>query len=282
MLRTLKSEFFRTAATRGFILAAAVTAALCFTVQIFYNSSNGKTYSVFEAIFSIDREIMLNNADFNPAIIISKALSGYSAMALPVTSAFPFVFAFISERNSKNMRFVISRTGRAKYYCSKFAAAVICGELCTMLGVLLFALTTVILFPGGQPAEMLADYLPNGALPTVVKKALSAFIYGAASVLPAFFLCSFCTNPYIILCVPFLLRFILETLFSEIINNAVSAGITDIYEKIYPFQPSSLSFIFDIRESKTLFTLIAVNVIIAAAVFAGFSVIMEKRADRGC
>lgn len=224
MIRILKSEFSRIAAGRGFILAIAVTAALCFTAQIFNNSANGKTFSAFEAIFSFDREFMLENPEFNPAIIIAKALSGYSSMALPVTAAFPFVSSFIFERNSGNMRFVISRSGRAKYYCSKFASAVICGGLCTMLGVLLFALLTVILFPSGHPAEIIAGYLPSGALLAVVKKALSAFVYGAVSVLPAFFLCSLCTNSYIILTIPFLLKFILQTLLSEIANNASCGG----------------------------------------------------------
>lgn len=282
MIRMLKSEFSRITAGRGFILAIAVTAALCFTAQIFSNSSNGKTYSVFEAIYSFDREFMSKNTEFNPAIIIAKALSGYSAMALPVTAAFPFISLFISERNSGNMRFVISRSGRAKYYFSKFASAVICGGLCTMLGVLLFALLTIILFPSGQPAEILAGHLPNGALSAVVNKALSAFVYGAVSVLPAFFLCSFCTNSYIILTIPFLMKFILQTLLNEIPNNATAAGKIDVYKKITPFEPNTLNYIFEMRDNETLFITIAVNVIFAAAVFAGFALIMEKRADRGC
>ena len=260
MLGAIKNDFSRSMANRGFAFAVVITAALCFTEQIFCDNVNGRVYSVFEAFFTFDRAFMERNFDFNPAIIIGKSLSGYSAMALPVTAAFPFVFAFVSERNSGNMRFVISRTGRLKYYFSKFA---------------------FILFPSGQNPDTIAEFLPYGALLFIVKKSLSALVYGAASVLPAFFLCSFCTNPYIILCVPFLLKFMLETLISEIQKNAISSGNISIYEKIIPFEPTSLNHIFEMPTDKTFFITIAVNVVFAAAIFAGYAVIMEKRADRG-
>ncbi len=281
MLGAIKNDFSRSMANRGFAFAVVITAALCFTEQIFCDNVNGRVYSVFEAFFTFDRAFMERNFDFNPAIIIGKALSGYSAMALPVTAAFPFVFAFVSERNSGNMRFVISRTGRLKYYFSKYISSIFSGGFCTMLGVLLFALFAFILFPSGQNPDTITEFLPYGALLFIVKKSLSALVYGAASVLPAFFLCSFCTNPYIILCVPFLLKFMLETLISEIQKNAISFGDIFIYEKIIPFDPTSLNHIFEMLADKTFFITIAVNVVFAAAIFAGYAVIMEKRADRG-
>lgn len=59
-------------------------------------------------------------------------------------------------------------------------------------------------------------------------------------------------------------------------------GNFDVYKKITPFEPNTLNFIFEIRDNDIFFITIAVNVIFAAAVFAGFALIMEKRADRGC
>lgn len=271
MLKTLKCDLARCIANRGFACAVIVTAVLCFSAQIYYDSSNGKAYSVFEALFSFDRAFMSKNSDFSPASVIETALSGYSAMALPVTAAFPFVFSFITERNSGNMRLSISRTSRRKHYFSKFISALLCGGICTMLGVILFGLFAFILFPSTQFPEILS----------LVKKLLSAFVYGAASVLPAFFLCSFCKNPYIILCVPFMLKFISETLISRIQINAAAAGDFDIYERTFPFYPNSVTLLFHIEANKTFFIIIAVNLTFAAAVFAGFALIMEKRADRG-
>lgn len=282
MLRTLKCDFARSIVSRGFICAIIVTAVLCFSTEVYSDHLNGKTYSVFEAMFTLDRDFMSRQVNFNPAIIARKALSGYSAMALPVTAAFPFVFAFISERNSGNMRLVISRTGRLKYYLSKFISSIFCGGLCTMLGVILFTILVFIIFPNAQSPETIAEFLPNEVFITIVKKAISAFVYGAASALPAFFLCAFCSNLYIILCVPFLLKFISETLLSDIQTNAATAGEYDIFDRTLPFAPSSASLLFEIEVNSIFVKIIVVNVLFTAAVFVGFAVIMEKRADKGC
>ncbi len=281
MLKVLKCDLARCIANRGFICAVIVIAVLCFSAQIYSDNSNGKSYSVFEALFSFDRAFMSNNSDFSPRVIIKTALSGYSAMVLPVTAAFPFVFSFITERNSGNMLFTISRTNRGKYYFSKFISAISSGGSCTMFGVILFGILVYILFPNADPPDLLERDLPNGVFTLLVKKALSAFIYGRTSVLPAFFLCSFCRNSYIILCVPFMLKFILETLLAKFQTNALASGDIGAYEQAAPFYPDAVSRLFDMPVDKVFYEIIAVNIIFVVIVFAGFVVVMENRADRG-
>lgn len=281
MLKTLKCDISKNIVNWGFICAIIVTAALAFTSGVYIDSSNGKSYSVFEAFLSFDRDFMRGEYRLSPLYIINGTLNGYyESMALPVTAAFPFVFAFAAERKSGNIRPTITRVGRGKYYFSKFISALLCGGLCTMLGVILFAGLVMILFPG-TPPETLAEFLPNGVFLTLVKKALSAFVYGAVSVLPAFFMCSFCVNPYIILCVPFMLKFMLETLISRIQTNAFSAGYYEIFDQTAPFMPNSASRLFYMNADKSFWITLSVNLTFAAAVFAGFYIVMEKRADRG-
>lgn len=281
MLKALKCDFLRSVINMGFLLSAAVTVALCFFDQICFDPSNGKAYSVFEALIAFDNEYMAVHAEFSPPVIINKALSGYLAMAIPITAAFPFVFSFVSERNSRNIRFTVMRTGRRKYYLSKFVSAIISGGLCTALGIILFGLFIYLLFPDVQSSQAAAEFIPDGVFLTLVRKALSAFTYGAASVLPAFFLCSFCTNPYIILCVPFLLKFIWETVLSQIQINAAIAGDIKVYNSLTPFLPSSSAQLFSMPTDETFFKIIVVDLLFAAAVLAGFSIIMEKRFDMG-
>lgn len=281
MFKSLKCDISKNLVNWGFICATIITAALSFTSGVYTDVSNGKNYSVFEALFSFDRDFMRGQFQFSPLYIINGTLNGYyESMALPVTAAFPFVFAFTAERNSGNMRQAITRVGRRKYYFSKFISALLCGGLCTMLGVIVFAVFVLILFPS-MPPEMLVDLLPDGVFLTLVKKALSAFVYGAVSVLPAFILCSFCTNPYIILCVPFMLKFMLETLISRIQSNAFAAGNYEIYDMTAPFMPNSASQLFYARSDNVFWITVGVNLIFTAAVFAGFYIVMEKRADRG-
>lgn len=282
MLKALKCDLLRCVLNKWFIMSAAITAALCFSVQVYTDNSNGRVYSVLEALLSIDHTVMAESSELIPPLIIGKALSGYAAMALPITAALPFVMSFISERSSDNMRFTVIRTGRVKYYLSKFFSALLSGGLAVWLGVNLFAVLVYILFPHTQSTEMLADYIPNGVFPMLLRTAAGAFAYGAASILPAFFLCSFCTNSYIILCVPFLLKFIYETILSTVQTNSVAAGDYEIYQQTLPFYPNAITFLFEIPFGKDFITIITLNLLFAVTAFFAFVLVMEKRADRGC
>ncbi|MCH5209191.1 MAG: hypothetical protein J1F04_09915 [Oscillospiraceae bacterium] len=281
MLKTLKCDFARVISSREFIAAVIVTAVLCFSTQVYVDYSSGKTYSVIESVFTFSRDFMAGRYEFYPPLIIKQALSGYSSMAMPITASFVFVMTFITERNSGNMMYTVSRTSRGKYYVSKFITAVTSGGLCTMLGVILFGIFVYILFPNVNSPELKEWAFQDSVFAALAKKLLSAFVYGMTSALPAFFLCSFCKNPYVILCFPFMLKFITETLLAKIQTNAWSAGNFNIYERIVPFYPNAASQLVDRAVDETFLPIIAVNVIFAAAVFAGFAVIMENRSDRG-
>lgn len=282
MLKALKCDLLRCVLNKWFIMSAAITAALCFSVQVYTDNSNGRVYSVLEVLLSIDHTVMAESSELIPALIIVKVLSGYAAMALPITAALPFVMSFISERSSGNMRFTVIRTGRVKYYLSKFFSALLSGGLAVWLGVNLFAVLVYILFPHTQSPEMLANYIPNGVFSMLLRTAAGAFAYGAISILPAFFLCSFCTNSYIILCVPFLLKFIYETILSTVQTNSVAAGDYEIYQQTLPFYPNAITFLFEIPFGKDFITIITLNLMFAVTAFFAFVLVMEKRADRGC
>ena len=112
----------------------------------------------------------------------------------------------------------------------------------------------------------------------------SSFIYGAFSTLPAFFLSSFCKNPYIITCLPFMLIYVWYTAINKLTIKAFELGDMEIYEKIAPFQPNSSAQIIHIKFSEMTVadqkTLIF-NGVYLTAVLAGFIVIMNLRTDQG-
>ena len=281
MLKILKCDFTRIIINRGFAVAIIVTAVLCFSVQVYSDQSNEKVYSLIEALFTLDRGFMTGKSDFSPPVIINKALSGYSSMALPVTASFPFVLSFTAERSSGNMLYTISRTSRRKYYFSKFITAITGGGLCTMLGVILFGISVYILFPNVNSTDLITQTFTNNVFAFLTKKLLSAFVYGMTSALPAFFLCSFCKNSYIILCVPFMLNFISETLLAKFQANAGASGNFNAYDLAALFYPNAASNLVYRTIDKTFWEIVAVNVIWAVIVLAGFVIIMEKRSDRG-
>lgn len=280
MIGSLKSDFCKTVKSAGFLAAVIVTFLLCFTENVYVDRTTARSYSVFESLFELDRQIMYRDDGFCSLMIFKNSLTGYSAMFLPILASFPFAVSQSAERNSGNIRFSIFRAKRMKYYFSKFICGVISGGLGIMLGVMLFGIFSVTAFPGIQhyPDLDLSYYAPNGVFAEVMKKLLSAFIYGCVSTFPAFFISSFCRNRYIILCVPFLTRFIRQTAINKILSNTRDS---EIYQMVFPFEPYAPSRIPYLKAGTQLYSTLAVTLITAAFMLFGYIIIMERRADKG-
>lgn len=280
MIKSLKCDLHKTMLSTGFVAAIFIAFLLCFTENIYIDSKTMQAFSVFEVLFKFKRSFMESNTSFYSLSVFGSAFSGYSAMFLPVLASFPFVFSQSAERNSGNIRFSIYRTKRLKYYLSKFICAVLSGGICIMLGVLFFGIFSCCAFPGIEyyPHLNLENYAPDGVFAEVGKKLLSSLIYGAVNAIPAFFLSSFCRNRYIILCVPFLMRFMLDTATKKITANSPDYNI---YEMVFPFESYAPSQIPYLKAGVMLYSTIAVTVIFSAVMLLGYIIIMELRTDKG-
>ncbi len=285
-LKTLRCDLEKTTMNLGFFGAVILTCILCFTASAYTDTATDKTYSVLEAFFSIDKELLRTNYSFSNVTLFSKALSGYITMFLPIIAAFPFMVSFCAERNSGLMRFTITRAGKIKYCASKFAASFLSGGLATLLGVMLYGIIIWIVFPDfsgyNVPQEQLMWVLPHGTGMTVIRTMLAAFLYGAVTTIPAFFISSFCKNPYLITCIPFLFVYIWDTALSKIAAKGLENMDYGIYDKIGPFFPYGLADIvnwteWDFRITAT----ILFNCVYFLMGFAGFFIIMNHRTDKG-
>ncbi|MDE6148754.1 MAG: hypothetical protein K2F81_01490 [Ruminococcus sp.] len=286
-MKSLRCDLNKTIINSGFIGAVFITCMLCFTAYAYIDGATSKTYSVFEALFTLDKDIIQTNSDFASIFIFRKAMSGYITMFLPIIVAFPFMVSFCAERNNGLMRFTITRIGKYKYYFSKFFASFISGGLAVLIGVAMFGLISVILFPELSSYNLTPDemegLLPEGVSISIIKTLISAFAYGAVSTLPAFMLSSFCKNPYLITCIPFLLTYIWNTTLEKLISKGIETGDFEIYDRLYPFYPNAVANLcysseFDLAAKKT----ILFNVVYLAVILIGFILIMNKRKDKGC
>lgn len=129
MIKNLKCDLNKTMFSIGSLAAIFVVFLLCFTENIYIDSSTMQAFSVFEALFKFNRSFVESEASFCSLLVFESTFSGYSAMFLPVLASFPFVFSQSAERNSGNIRFSIFRTKRLKYYLSKFICAVLSGGI---------------------------------------------------------------------------------------------------------------------------------------------------------
>ena len=282
----LRQDLNKTIINIGFLGAAAICAILCFTSTAYIDDSTSKSYSVFEAIVTLDRELIESDSSFAWTSLLASGLSGYAAMFLPIIVAFPFMVSFCAERNSTLMRYTISRSGKMNYYMSKFTASVISGGLAAMLGVAFYGICLYIIFPDNSSYEIDPELLEilnvHSNFETVVRTLTGVFLFGAFSTLPAFFISSFCTNPYLITCVPFLLVYIWNTAINKLIANCWTNENYEMMEILYDFAPESVMNL----SSKTEFDASAKHTICMFAAFlivslVGFSIIMNLRKDKG-
>ena len=63
----LRSDLNKTLLNIGFAGAVLLTFLLCFTAPAYTDNNTMKSYSVFEALFSIDRKFIQSNIDFASA-----------------------------------------------------------------------------------------------------------------------------------------------------------------------------------------------------------------------
>ena len=291
-LHTLKQDLNKTVINLGFVGASLMTCILAFTGFAYRDDSNDKSYSIFEALFSFDREFIESRHEFAWTTLFGSGLSGYISMFIPIIVAFPFMVSFCAERNNGLMRFTISRTGKLRYYLSKFCASFIGGGIAVLLGMILFGIILRITFPSaysyGLDDEMLSWLIPDGELAAVCRILLSSFIYGAFSTLPAFFLSYFCKNPYIITCLPFMLVYVWQTAISKLqvkLFENTGEGFDQKYlDRLTAFSPDSPRYIASVDFSELSYmhkNVLIFNGVYLAALLTGFIVIMNLRTDKG-
>ena len=283
--KTLRCDINKTFVNIGFVGAVGLTFLLCFTAPAYIDNNNMKTYSIFEALFSMDRKFVESHFEFASNTLGRLGMNGYLTLFLPIIVAFPFMVAFCTERNNGNIRFVIQRTGKMRYYISKFVSCFLSGGLAVLIGILMFMIAMHILFPPLSSYNIDAEVYGGIAqqqseLVLNFRYLFSNFLNGAIATMPAFFLSSFCKNPYIITCIPFMFTYVWETVISKLTTSAIDRMDMDALEKIAPFYPSSAQNMFDERTAVAV-TSVIFNTAFVAVFLIGFILIMSRTRDKG-
>lgn len=284
-LKTLRCDMNKTVVNIGFVGAILLTFILGFTAAAYIDNNNMKTYSIFEALFSMDRKFVESHFEFASNTLGRLGMNGYLTLFLPIIVAFPFMVAFCTERNNGNIRFVIQRTGKMRYYLSKFVSCFLSGGLAVLIGILMFMIAMHILFPPLSSYNIDAEVYGGIAqqqseLVLNFRYLFSNFLNGAIATMPAFFLSSFCKNPYIITCIPFMFTYVWETVISKLTSAAIDKMDNETLERITPFKPSSAQNMF--VDNKTIaVTSVVFNTALVLVFLAGFVVIMDKTRDKG-
>ena len=293
MHRIIKTDFYKIVTGYGMYLCVLFTIILCFGTSIHIDMMNNDQYSVIRSLISFDREFMLSSYDFISINVALKGAGSWLSMFIPIISAFAYIPLVCDESESKSIRYAVFRSSKLKFYLSRFITAVLSGGFAVMIGYMVFCGMVFILFPGiGEfPAETrefyiqyLSDVYPStadfGIGSALLIKFVEIFVYGAIAAIPSILLTAVSKNKYVVLCIPFFIKYALTQTSIKLIAQAYSNGegvggkLTEISNMI------NLDYVLQIYEMKG-YKLIAVYIIVAISTLALYLFIQLRRFDSG-
>ena len=298
-INVIRKDLNKTVFSIGFLSCVIVTTILCMTAVIHIEPSNAREFTVFEVLLKFDREFLLTDVNFSSIVVFTKALSNYFFMFAPIISALPFISIYLTERNSGYIRMTIARTGKFRYYFSKLVTAFIGGGLGIVIGVVIFGLMAAILFPSlshfsaedieygmhmyTNGMSIISNaFLSIGSPAIVVLRLISVFLFGGMSAMTAYALSSFIRNKYLVLCIPFLIVYIHDSIKGKIVISSFHSGDGEIgtLGKLLSYSTTSnLLYIFHPFDDVLYTIIFSLAALVTALIL--FTVFMNRRVDLG-
>lgn len=295
MIRNIRTNIYKILTGYGFYICIIFTAVLCFSAYIYEDSMNGDKYSVFMAYKTFDKDFMLSDTRFCSFEVMLKGAGSWLSLFIPLISAFAFIPLVCDEYEAKSVRFEIFRSSKLCYNLSKFITACLCGGFAVMLGFGLFTLADYALFPNinEYSAELKKTYeeflvysyldiTQNGYGFIILKKLGEMFLYGAVCAAPAIMFTGFIRNKYLVLCIPFFIKYAVSQTCIKLQSQAVSDYNnvdTEMLKISSIFNPDALSYLSDFGNDKKLVLIYNGVLLFSAAVI--YLITQSRRLDSG-
>ena len=293
-IKTTIINLRKTVTGYGFWVCAGFTVILCFSANIYTDVIKNDRYSVFSSLRTFDREFMLSDTSFCSFNVIQRSVSGWLSLFIPIIAAFAFIPLVCDEYEAKSVRFEIFRAGKRSFHLSRFLTALVCGGLAVTIGFAVFSVLAFLLFPGigeydPMKREMLLESLSctfpeikNSLVLPMLKTLGVVFLYGAVSAVPAITLTAVIRNKYLVLCIPFFLKYAVGQTCIKMQSQAVADyGHTDkgMMKLACIVNPDSLAYLPQMGELKAAVLLYSGGLVLAA--LAVFIIIQSRRSDSG-
>lgn len=277
-MRNFFVSFRKNLTSLGFLLCVGMTVVLLFSAEVYYDYGTQTRYSAFRALTDLSPEERAANSELSSFIVVQNARGSWFTLFAPIIAAFCFVPTMCVEREQNAVRFQVFRTTKLNYHISQFISGVITGGLAMALGYIIFAAAAFALFPSVSEINGFADMMPDMEF-NLPELTLGVWLFGAFWSIPAMFLTSVLQNKYLILCIPFFVKYGLDQTYQKVFQDAISPEKID--EKLLNFaniiNPNGLLWIND-SNRLSVSLLFGISAII---LFAMFVVIEQKRGDCG-
>ncbi|WP_337405530.1 hypothetical protein [Porcipelethomonas sp.] len=295
ILRIISTNLRNVLTSYGFYASVIITFVLCFSVELYYDTSAQESYSVVQVFMNFSHEKMLTNTDFCSYNVFTKGMEGWFPMFIPIVAAFPIIPLICDERNSKFRRITAFRTTKFSYNTGSYLAAMISGGLAVLAGFLLFAVIVFVIFPDINNfdislRESFEWWIPENypfftkfGYPYLIGlKFLEIFLFGSFSAIPAFILTSVMKNKYLIICTPFFVKYMITQTYSKLYMS-VYKDIENPNAKLASFLDitnlDAIKNIFSYGEDKWK-NLLFYTVLLMSS-YTIYYIIMNRRLDYG-
>ena len=276
-MRSFIVTFRKNVTSLGFWLCVGMTILLLFAAEIYFDFGTQTRYSVFRALTDFSRSELANHFELCSITVIQNARGGWFTLFAPIIAAFCFVPTMCAEREQNAVRFQIFRTKKLNFHISQFLSGVISGGFAMALGYIIFAAAAFALFP--SVSEMNSAEMLQGANFNLLELTLGVWLFGAFWSIPAMFLTSVLRNKYIILCIPFFVKYGLNQTYQKVFQDAVSSEKFDknLLEIANLINPNGLLWITD----STRLSVSLVFGISSILLFCAYLIVEQKRGDCG-
>lgn len=265
----------------GFWLCLLMTTVLLFTATVYTDSDTQNRYSVIKALTDFTAEQRTKIFELCNVSVMRSAAEGWLSLFVPIITAFCFVPQFCAERDGNAVRFQIFRSSKLAHNLSRFFSGIISGGSAILLGYAVFCGAVYFLFPGiSQMDEYTASTVEDMrfSFPLTL---LSVWLYGVFWSIPSMFCTSILRNKYLIMCLPFFVKYALTQTVHKLYLNS-TADFENIDSSMLEFanivNPDGLLYAFEWVNGGRIFLLFGA----AAAVFlTGYLIIRLNWRDQG-
>lgn len=277
----------------GFYAGILLTTIMCIFSPVYYNFFNSENYTFIKCLIEYDKEDMLNDASLSSYNVAIQGAHGFLSMFAPIIVAFASVPVFCDEYNSGNARFIILRTNKRKYRVSKYLSSSICGGMVLWCGFCIYIVSSYIFFPDisnysleikNTFEESIKQSYPNfvqyGYWYVLLRISIEIFFYGVMTTIPSIILTSFVKNKYIIICLPFFLKYVIvqtcNKLSSESMEKSLNNHLLNVIKTVNPDSLSNISIYPNLNNK-----IIGFNIALFVVGLILFTIISEAKYDCG-
>lgn len=304
LLYAVRCNFYRMAASPGFIISIVLTSAMCMLAKLPESVHNGEP-SVIEGIFDMIRGKTFDGTDNSSFAIFSfYDNSFWFPVVLPFLAGIVSINLICDERSSGFLRLSLFRSSKRVYPLSIAIASALSSALAVLLGVLLFGCLCWLLFPeisqfsetsqfsaDGYSAvasrfEMFGDvFTARGRASVILVKLLNLVLvvagWGVFGTIVAFII----RNKFISLCLMISIGYMSAKAYQSTaiapLFMSASSHTDPIFwlYLLFPYAQNNMYFIFKIRYEQPFILYVVFSLVVSALMCAVAALVFGRSRD---